>query len=49
VTGLLLRGGGLEPLQAAALTSALPFSLVMILMAFSVRLRLSIQVKGQRT
>lgn len=49
VTGLLLRGGGLEPLQAAALTSALPFSLVMILMAFSVRLRLSIQVKGKRT
>jgi len=49
VTGLLLRGGGLEPLQAAALTSALPFSLVMILMAVSVRLRLSIQVKGQRT
>ena len=45
---LLIVGGGLEALQAASLVFAFPFSLVLILIIFSVTFRLSIQIKGKR-
>lgn len=48
VTAVLVWEGSIEPIQAAALTSAFPFSLVLILMAISVPIRLSQQVKKTR-
>lgn len=48
VTFILLRGGGLAAVSAVALACAFPFSLVMCLMAFSVVVRLKIQVESER-
>lgn len=48
VTLLLVLGGGLTALQAASLTFAFPFSLVLILMLISMFIRLSIQVEKPR-
>jgi glycine betaine transporter len=45
---LLVIGGGIGALQAASLIFAFPFSLVLILIAFSLRFRLSVQVRGKR-
>lgn len=48
LTYLLTIGGGLEALQAAALTFAFPFALVLILIVLSVTFRLSIQIRKTR-
>ena len=48
LTVLLILGGGIKALQAAALTSAFPFCLVLILITISVHIRLSMQVKPPR-
>jgi glycine betaine transporter len=48
VTFLLLKGGGIPAVQAVSLACAFPFSLVMILMAVSVFVRLSVQVEAER-
>jgi len=45
---LLVIGGGIKALQAAALIFAFPFSLVLILIVISVTFRLSIQMKKKR-
>jgi glycine betaine transporter len=45
---LLVIGGGIGALQAASLVFAFPFSLVLIMIVFSVSLRLSIQIRGKR-
>ena len=47
VTMVLIFGGGLGAIQAAALLFALPFTFVLILM-ISLWLRLGHQVEGQR-
>ena len=48
VTMVLIFGGGLGAIQAAALLFALPFTFVLILMMISLWLRLGHQVEGQR-
>jgi len=48
VTLLLILGGGLTALQAASLSFAFPFCLVLILMLISMFIRLSIQVEKTR-
>jgi len=48
VTLLLMLGGGLKALQAASLSFAFPFSIVLILMLVSLFIRLSIQVEKTR-
>ncbi len=48
VTGLLVQHGNLGPIQAVAQMSAIPFSFILILMAFSLPLRLRHQVKKLR-
>ena len=48
LTILLVLFGGIGALQAAALTSAFPFCLVLILITISVHVRLSMQVKQER-
>jgi len=45
---LLVVGGGLDALQAAALVFAFPFSIVLILIVVSVTFRLSIQISSKR-
>jgi glycine betaine transporter len=45
---LLVIGGGLGALQAASLVFAFPFAIVLILIVFSVTVRLSIQIRGRR-
>ncbi|MCA9793557.1 MAG: BCCT family transporter [Candidatus Eremiobacteraeota bacterium] len=48
VTGILVSQGSIEPIQAAALSSAFPYSLVLILMALAVPIRLAHQVAKRR-
>lgn len=48
LTILLVLGGGIKALQAAALLSAFPFSIVLILITISLHVRLSMQVKSER-
>tara|TARA_Y100000589_G_scaffold307796_1_gene323786 strand:+ start:73 stop:1878 length:1806 start_codon:yes stop_codon:yes gene_type:complete len=48
VTMVLILGGGLGAIQAAALLFALPFTFVLILMMISLWLRLGHQVESQR-
>lgn len=48
VTGFLVFHGTLDPIQAAAQLSAIPFSVVLILMAFSLPIRLRHQVRQRR-
>ncbi len=48
VTGLLVQHGNLDPIQAVAQMSAIPFSFILILMAVSLPLRLQAQVKKRR-
>jgi glycine betaine transporter len=45
---LLVIGGGLNALQAAALVFAFPFSIVLILIVVSVTFRLSFQIRSKR-
>ena len=45
---VLLAGGGMQALQASTLVFAFPFALVLILMAVSLHIRLSIQEKSDR-
>lgn len=45
---VLVSGGGMEALQASTLLFAFPFALVLILMAYSLHTRLSIQIKKSR-
>ncbi len=45
---LLVIGGGLKALQAAALVCAFPFAVVLLLIIASVTFRLSIQIKKKR-
>lgn len=48
VTLLLVLGGGLTALQAASLSFAFPFSIVLLLILWSLFIRLSIQVEKKR-
>lgn len=48
VTLSLVLGGGIKALQAASLSTAFPFNLVLILMVISIYIRLSIQVDKDR-
>ena len=48
VTGILIQGGSLKPIQSASLLAAFPFSLILILLTISVQLRLSMQVEKTR-
>ncbi len=48
VTGILVKSGNLDPIQAAALSSAFPFAVILVLMAFAVPIRLAHQVRKRR-
>lgn len=48
VTLLLVLGGGIDAISAAALACAFPFTFVLVLMVFSLMIRLGIQVKKDR-
>ncbi len=48
VSALLLAGGGRRAVAAAALTSALPFAIVLILIAVSTQARLAVEVRQDR-
>jgi choline/glycine/proline betaine transport protein len=44
VAAVLLIGGGLEALQTAAITTGLPFALVLLIMAFSLNRGLNVEL-----
>lgn len=48
ITAALLIGGGLDALRAAALVFAFPFSLVLVLIAFSLFIRLNVHIGKKR-
>ena len=48
VSLILVAGGGMAALQASTLIFAFPFAIVLIVMAFSLHMRLSVQLKTER-
>jgi choline/glycine/proline betaine transport protein len=44
VAAVLLIGGGLEALQTAAITTGLPFALVLLIMAYSLNRGLNVEL-----